>query len=49
MFKIINAELKKIVSNGKTYKELYSMFEEAFNSKLPPHIWYNETLLRSII
>lgn len=43
------SELKKIVSNGKTYKELYSMFEEAFNSKLPPHIWYNETLLRSII
>lgn len=31
------SELKKIVTNGKTYKELYPMFEEAFNSALPPH------------
>ncbi len=34
------SELKKIVSNGKTYKELYPLFEEAFNSNLPPHEWY---------
>lgn len=34
------SELKKIVSNGKTYKELYPLFEEAFNSNLPPHKWY---------
>ena len=35
------SELKKIVSNGKTYKELYPLFEAAFNSTLPPHEWYN--------
>lgn len=43
------SELKKIVSNGKTYKELYPLFEAAFNSTLPPHEWYNETLLKRII
>ena len=32
--------LKKIVTSGKKYKELYPMFEEAFNSTLPPHEWY---------
>ena len=35
------SELKKIVSNGRTYKELYRLFEAAFNSTLPPHEWYN--------
>lgn len=34
------SELKKIVSNGKTYKELYPLFEAAFNSTLPPYEWY---------
>lgn len=34
------SELKKIVSNGRTYKELYPLFETAFNSTLPPHEWY---------
>lgn len=34
------SELKKIVSNKKTYKELYPLFEAAFNSILPPHEWY---------
>lgn len=34
------SELKKIIKNRKTYKELYSIFEEAFNSTLPPHVWY---------
>ena len=33
-------ELKKIVNNHRTYKELYTLFEEAFNSTLPPHEWY---------
>lgn len=33
-------ELKKIVNNHRTYKELYPLFEEAFNSTLPPHEWY---------
>jgi len=38
------SELKKIVTNGKTYKELYPMFEEAFNSALPPHEWYENCI-----
>lgn len=42
------SELKKIVTNGKTYKELYPMFEEAFNSTLPPHEWYNRCIQTSI-
>lgn len=42
------SELKKIVSNRKTYKELYSLFEMAFNSNLPPHEWYNRCIQTSI-
>ncbi|MCM1497855.1 MAG: AlwI family type II restriction endonuclease [Clostridium sp.] len=38
------SELKKIVTNGKTYKELYPIFEEAFNSTLPPHEWYENCI-----
>lgn len=38
------SELKKIVTNGKTYKELYPMFEEAFYSALPPHEWYENCI-----
>lgn len=41
------SELKKIVSNKKTYKELYPIFETAFNSNLPPHKWYNENICNS--
>lgn len=42
------SDLKKILSNKKTYKELYPIFETAFNSTLPPHKWYNGTLLKQI-
>lgn len=35
------SELKKLVSTGKTYKELYPILEDAFNSTLPPHEWYD--------
>lgn len=42
------SELKKIVTNGKKYKELYPIFEEAFNSTLPPHEWYNRCIQTSI-
>ena len=42
------SELKKIVSNSKTYKELYPIFEEAFNSPLPPHEWYENCVNKSI-
>ncbi len=38
------SDLKKIVSNRKTYKELYPIFETAFNSNLPPHEWYNKEI-----
>ena len=38
------SELKKIVSSRKTYKELYPIFETAFNSTLPPHEWYNKEI-----
>lgn len=34
------SELKKIVESHKTYNELYSLFDEAFKSDLPPHEWY---------
>lgn len=34
------SELKKIVENHKKYSELYPLFDEAFNSTLPPHEWY---------
>lgn len=42
------SELKKIVSNRKTYKELYPLFETAFNSNLPPHEWYNIKINNSL-
>lgn len=38
------SELKKIVPNGKTYKELYPLFEAAFNSTLLPHEWYESCI-----
>ena len=38
------SELKKIVSNRKTNKELYSLFEAAYNSNLPPHEWYDKLI-----
>ena len=40
------SELKKIVANGRTYKELYPLFEAAFCSTLPPHEWYNPFIQR---
>ena len=42
------SDLKKIVSNRKTYKELYPIFETAFNSTLPPHEWYEHSIAKSI-
>ena len=37
-------ELKAIISSGKTYKELYPIFEAAYNSDLPPYEWYNSLI-----
>lgn len=41
-------ELKQIVSNRKTYKELYHLFETAFNSDLPPHLWYEAVITNNM-
>lgn len=35
------SELKKIILTNKKYMELYSLFNTAFNSALPPHQWYD--------
>lgn len=42
------SDLKKILSNKKPYKELYPIFETAFNSTLPPHEWYEHSIAKSI-
>ena len=42
------SELKKIIQVNKTYKELYLIFEKAFNSELKPHVWYEDCIKKSI-
>lgn len=42
------SELKRIIQVSKTYKELYPIFEEAFNSVLPPHMWYDNCLKNTL-
>lgn len=34
------SELKKILVNKISYSQIYSFFEEAYHSELPPHMWY---------
>lgn len=41
-------ELKKIITDGKTYKELYPFFEKAFLSNLPPKEWYDNEIKKKI-
>ena len=38
------AELKHIILNRLTYRELYPVLERAYASFLPPHIWYPECI-----
>ena len=38
------SELKAILKGGKRYKDLYSLFDTAFNSALPPHEWYSQCI-----
>ena len=38
------SELKTIVLNQKTYKDLFSVFELAHNSNLPPAVWYESCI-----
>lgn len=44
---IQTSELKRMVINQRKYKELYLIFEQAYNSTLPPHKWY-ETISTQI-
>lgn len=37
-------ELKTILLKGKTYKELYPLFQQAYESSLPPDQWYSVCL-----
>lgn len=41
---IQTSELKEIVINQRKYNELYPIFEQAFNSELPPHEWYENCI-----
>lgn len=38
------SELKTIIDGKKNYKQLYQIFNEAYISNLPPHIWYEECI-----
>ena len=38
------SDLKNILVNGWTYRSLYPLFESAYASFLPPHVWYKECL-----
>ncbi|MBR1951705.1 MAG: AlwI family type II restriction endonuclease, partial [Lentisphaeria bacterium] len=42
------SELKKIIINSKTYRELYPIFDQAFNSEQPPHLWYKNCIQDSL-
>lgn len=42
------SELKRIIQVSKTYKELYPIFEEAFNSALQPHMWYENCIVQEV-
>lgn len=42
------SELKAILKGGKRYKDLYSLFDTAFNSALPPHEWYSQCISTQI-
>ena len=39
--------MKKIIKSETRYKVLFSLFEEAFNSPLQPHEWYDNTIIRA--
>lgn len=42
------SELKAILKGGRRYKDLYSLFDTAFNSTLPPHEWYSQCISTQI-
>lgn len=40
------SELKNIITNNINYCQLYELFEEAFNSELPPREWYSDCIVQ---
>lgn len=42
------SELIAIVQSGKTYCQLYKLFDEAYKSEYPPHEWYENCILKGM-
>lgn len=42
------SELRKILNQNTTYKELYPLFEAAYISNEPPHLWYEKTIVNKL-
>lgn len=41
--------LKHILRTGKTYRDLYPLFEAAYQSDLPPHEWYENAIDQALL
>ncbi len=41
-------ELKTILQRNIKYKELYEIFENAYNSNAPTHNWYDQALIANL-
>lgn len=41
--------LKQILRTGKTYRDLYLLFEAAHQSDLPPHEWYESAVEQTLL
>lgn len=42
------SEIKRIVNDDKKYCELYQIFKVAYDSELPPHNWYEESIVQKV-
>lgn len=42
------SELKKIITQKKTYRDLFTIFDDAYRSNLPPHEWYKACIVVKI-
>ena len=45
---IQTAEIKRMINDGKKYYQLYQIFKAAYDSELPPHNWYEESIIQKI-
>lgn len=45
---VMTDEIKQIITSGKKYKDLYPIFEDAFNSTEPIKDWYTNVLATSL-